>query len=176
MDGWWLHHLFCLQAGNGFDWPSRQHSGSVALSVCISSRKLSCWKRLIIGLKSGVMIVYRTRFPSGCLSFILPFFFFVSLDPFCFPYFLSSPSPVTQLLMKFTFAIAGSATVPAPRCIHGVCLVSCAAAQVSVPASCWEQPASHSFALVLLIVALYSHINRIQCRWWNEKVPCNSSR
>ena len=104
MDGWWLHHLFCLQAGNGFDWPSRQHSGSVALSVCISSRKLSCWKRLIIGLKSGVMIVYWTHFPLGFLS--LSFFFFVSFGPFSFPHFLSplslslSPSPcwtATQL-------------------------------------------------------------------------------
>lgn len=105
MDGWWLHHLFCLQAGDGFDWTSRQHSGSIALSLCISSRKLSRWKRLIIGLTSGVMIVYWTCFPLGCLSFIFPLFSFVSGDPFCPFYFLSSRSspPVTQLLMKFTF-------------------------------------------------------------------------
>ena len=76
MDELWLHHLFCLQAGNGFDWPSRQHSGSMALSVCISSRKLSCWKRLIIGLKSGVMIVYWTHFPWGFLSVFLLFSLF----------------------------------------------------------------------------------------------------
>lgn len=108
MDGWWLHHLFCLQAGNGFDWPSRQHSGSVALSVCISSRKLSWWKRLITGLKSGVMIVYWTHFPSGFPSFFLSF-----TVSFCTVFFiLSPPIPLSfsrsllesdPALMKFTF-------------------------------------------------------------------------
>lgn len=57
-----LYHLFCLQAEKGFDPPSRQHSGSVALSARISSRRLSHWKTPVIwNLKSGLTIVYRTQ-------------------------------------------------------------------------------------------------------------------
>lgn len=91
-DGWRVIAPLVLSAGgNGFDWPNRHNSGSVALSVCISSRKLSCWKRLITGLKSGVMIVYWTHFPPGFLSLLLsvslfhfvPIFFLYLLPFLC---------------------------------------------------------------------------------------------
>lgn len=105
MDGWRLRRMFCLQAGDGFDWPSRQHSGSVALSVCIGSRKLTRWKRLIIGLKSRVMIVYWTRFPPwpALSSFFLSFF------PLCSVWSILLPSlplpPVTKLFNEIHLSL-----------------------------------------------------------------------
>lgn len=83
---WWMNGdcTTCFVCRRGMVLIDRADSIQV---VCISSRKFSCRKRLINGLKSEVLIVWWTHF----LPVSLPHFvFFVCF--FFFSYFLSSLS------------------------------------------------------------------------------------